>query len=400
MRPRILLVLPQMPQDPASGAARTAQTAVEMAHEAGFEVRALGTTATERGLHAEPLEYLRAAGLSPEVSPAGARGFREFRFEQRGIAYTLLDTGKLPVVGWEKTHGRQFDRLFDAELASFRPDIVLTYGAQEGDRRRHKRARQQGAAIALCIFNQGYLVPEIGTLCDAALTPSEYLAELYRERVGLDSTPLPTPLDFGDVLAPERDPIFVTMVNPSVEKGLFFFVRLAEEVATRLPQVPLLAIESRGTAGMVQQAGLRGGFDLQRHESVMVAPPVPKPRDIFAHTRVLLVPSLFEASGRVVAEALVNGVVPVVSNRGGLEESCNGAGFVLPIPDELTPEVHTPVTAEAVEPWVSLIERLTSDEAFYAAESAKARAAGAIYQRENLAPRYVDFFRRALSSRP
>jgi hypothetical protein len=41
MKPRILMALPQMPQHPASGAARTAQTALEMAADAGFEVRAL-----------------------------------------------------------------------------------------------------------------------------------------------------------------------------------------------------------------------------------------------------------------------------------------------------------------------------------------------------------------------
>src|SRR4030081_2758874 len=109
MGPRILLLLPQMPQDPASGAARTAQTAVEMALDAGFEVRALATTATERGSHADPWGFLRSAGIEPEVRPASARGFREFRFEQRGIPYTLLDTGRFPLTGWEKTHGRQFD---------------------------------------------------------------------------------------------------------------------------------------------------------------------------------------------------------------------------------------------------------------------------------------------------
>lgn len=55
MKKRLLLALPQMPQDPASGAARTAQTACEMAAAAGWEVRAIGTTATERGMSAEAL---------------------------------------------------------------------------------------------------------------------------------------------------------------------------------------------------------------------------------------------------------------------------------------------------------------------------------------------------------
>jgi len=65
----------------------------------------------------------------------------------------------------------------------------------------------------------------------------------------------------------------------------------------------------------------------------MIAAAVSKPRDIFENTRVLLVPSVWEEpSGRVVAEALVNGVPPApppVSDRGGLAESRNGAGFVL-----------------------------------------------------------------------
>src|SRR3984885_15932856 len=89
-------------------------------------------------------------------------------------------------------------------------------------------------------------------------------------------------------------------------------------------------------------------FDLRRHEGIMIAGAVPKPRDIFTNTRVLLVPSVWEEpSGRVVAEALVNGVPPLVSDRGGLAESCNGAGFVLPLPPELTTATRRPVAAEA-----------------------------------------------------
>src|ERR1700691_5338988 len=119
MKPRILMALPQMPQDPASGAARTAQTALEMAADAGFEVRALGTTATERGTKADPLTYLQSLGLDVQVKPSSPQNRREFRFRQRGIPYTLLDTGRLGVIHWEAAHGRRFDQLFDAEIESF-----------------------------------------------------------------------------------------------------------------------------------------------------------------------------------------------------------------------------------------------------------------------------------------
>ena len=115
---------------------------------------------------------------------------------------------------------------------------------------------------------------------------------------------------------------------------------------------------------MVLQAGLPGGFDLRRHEGMMIAGAVPKPRDIFTNTRALLVPSVWEEpSGRVVAEALVNGVPPLVSDRGGLAESCNGAGFVLPLPADLTTQTRRPVPARAVEPWIEPIAKLAFDDA-------------------------------------
>jgi len=152
-----------------------------------------------------------------------------------------------------------------------------------------------------------------------------------------------------DVVAENPDPIFVTMINPSIEKGLMFFARLAEEIGKRQPKIAVLAIESRATGGMLVEAGRLGGFDLRRHENLMIAGSVPKPRDIFENTRILLVPSVWEEpSGRVAAEALVNGIPPVVSDRGGLAESCNGAGFVLPLPADLTVETRKPVAPGAV----------------------------------------------------
>ena len=150
---------------------------------------------------------------------------------------------------------------------------------------------------------------------------------------------------------------------------------------------------------MIFEAGQRGGFDLRRHENIMVAGAVPKPRDIFENTRVLVVPSVWEEpSGRVVAEALVNGVPPVVSDRGGLSESCNGAGFVLPLPSDLTIQTRQPVTAKAVEPWLELLTKLCFDESFYADAVARTREAARMYVRETLAPKYVNFFVETLSA--
>jgi glycosyltransferase involved in cell wall biosynthesis len=156
----------------------------------------------------------------------------------------------------------------------------------------------------------------------------------------------------------------------------------------------MLFVESRGSAGRLVQAGLAGGFDLRRHENLMLSPPVPQPKNIYAATRVLLVPSLWnEPAGRVAAEALLNGIPPLVSDRGGLPEICQGAGFSLHVPPEITPGASRPVEPEVVQPWIDLIARLEDDEDFYQQQSSLARQASEVYLPSRLIPRYLEFFR-------
>jgi len=399
---RLLLVLPQLPQDPASGAARSTRTMCEMLAAAGAEVRAVATTASERAGHADSLAYLRELGIEPVVLPGHTanRVRPELEFEDRGIYYRLLDVGRRDMHAWQKIVGPQFDRLFDHEIHTFRPDLLLAFGGLPGDQRRYERARRQGLRIVFALRNEGYLKGrDLLASMDGVLTPSQYLTDFYRTAIGIDSTPLPLPMELDDVLAPEHDPIFFTMINPSPEKGLMVMARLAEELSLKRPDIPLLIIESRGSGGKLVQAGMIAGFDLRRHENVMMSPALAQPKEIYVATRALLVPSLWqEPAGRVAAEAILNGIPPLVSDRGGLPETCNGAGFYLPIPPEITPRHRVPVPAAVVEPWIDLIVRLEGDADFYRAESQRAREAGRIYLPENLAPRYVEYFRTILDA--
>jgi len=151
-------------------------------------------------------------------------------------------------------------------------------------------------------------------------------------------------------------------------------------------------VESRGTAGQLVACGLRGGFDLRRHENIMTSGPVPRPRDLFAPTRVLLVPSLVEAGARVVAEALLNGVPSLVSDRGGLPEMCNGAGAVLPCRPRSRSRISIPSLPTL---WSHGSKR--SCPGWTTAESQRARDAGGKYRPESLAPQYDEFFARVFT---
>lgn len=392
--PRVLLVLPQLPQDPAAGAARSLTTICEMLAAAGFQVRALAVTASEDRTATSAQPILQGMGIQFSVVQ---RKRPEITFAHRGVGFRLIDVGGLSPLGWQKIFGRHFDSAFDDELRTFHPDVVFTYGGLEADVRRHHRARNSGAKIVFGLRNEAYLSHEWYRYVDGFITPSQFLSDLYRERIAIETTPLLTPIGRQEIVAEDRDPIFLTMVNPSYEKGVVVFARLAEELSKQRPDLPILVIESRGSAGLLAGIGENGGFDLRRHENIMFSPAVPTPKDVYLPTRMLAVPSLLDAAPRVIAEALMNGIPPLVSNRGGVPEMASEAGFVFTIPDSVTVADRVPVAAEVVQPWIETIIRLFDDEEFYQAECAKAQKAADRFSPEVLAPQYANFFRKILA---
>jgi len=338
-------------------------------------------------------------GIEPSVEPATPRQRRPIlHYDHRGIVYTVLHIGQKRWLTWQKALGTQFDLLFDRELDRFDPDVIVTFGGLPPDVLRMQRARRRGCRVVFSLRNLAYQRKEFFENVDSVLTPSEFLTRRYRETTGIESTPILAPLPLEDVLASEHTPIFVTMVNPSPEKGAMLFARIADEVSKHNPRIPFLVVESRGTAGFLVKAGLAGGFDLRRHENIMFSPAVSAPKDIFVPARLLVAPSLVEeAGGRIPAEALMNGVPPIVSDRGGLAEVSCGGGFVIPVPPEIHQGIEKPVDAKVAEPWVELIMKLCEDDAAYEHAAARAKAAARHYFPETLRPQYVDYFLRVLS---
>jgi len=112
----------------------------------------------------------------------------------------------------------------------------------------------------------------------------------------------------------------------------------------------------------------------------MAAPPVPAPADYFALTRILVVPSVWEEPfGRVAAEAMINGIPPLVSDRGSLPSVIGGdyrdggGGRVLPIPEWMTLETMRLPSEQEVEPWYHAICSLWDDAALYHSVAGRAR---------------------------
>jgi glycosyltransferase involved in cell wall biosynthesis len=402
-REKLLLLLPQIPHDPASGAARTMALTATVLGEAGFDVRALGTTASEGGDKYDPVELLKAHGAEPRRNRADAGAPNEIHYTLGALSCVLLDVGATGPVSWRQFHVPAFNQLLQRELAAFKPDIVLTYGGYPDDVARVENLRAGGTAVVLGLWNLGYLRADRKFFAryDAIIGPSQYLADVYRAVVGIRLTPLTTPVYPEDVRPDKHDAVFFTMVNPSWEKGLGLLIRLAEMLGSRRPDIPLLIVESRGTTGQMVAVAAAAGIDLTRHKNLMFSPTVSRPSEFFAVTRATVVPSLVsEGSGRIASESMVAGIPALVSDRGGLPAEVGQGGFVIPVPDSVLPESKAIVTEAVAELWLRLMERLADDEPFYREACARAKLEGARVLPETLRPIYAELFRRIAKRDP
>lgn len=93
------------------------------------------------------------------------------------------------------------------------------------------------------------------------------------------------------------------------------------------------------------------------------------------------------------AEALIDGIPAIVSNRGGLPETVGQGGIVLSLPDWLGPETRRVPSQAEVEPWYDAVTRLWDDAAEYDRIATAARlAASQLYGEAALRHRYLDYF--------
>ena len=311
------------------------------------------------------------------------------RFHHRGVDVTAIETTHANAA----TPDPAGDALFRAALARAlrdRPDLMIAYGGAPLVHQALQHARAHGTRTVFSLRAWGYEDRRWFTHADRVLACSPYLARGYHDRIGLHADGIPSPLDPELILAPAEARSFVTVVNPSPHKGAALFARLAAMLGAARPDIPLLIVESGRSAQMLADVP---GLALAQYPQILTIPALPNPRDIYALTRILLVPSLFdEPFGRVAAEAMLNGIPPLVSDRGGLPETVGQGGQVLPVPGWMQPGTRRVPEAHEVQPWFDAVTRLWDNPAAYAAASAQAFAiANARYAEATLRPRYLAY---------
>jgi glycosyltransferase involved in cell wall biosynthesis len=158
---------------------------------------------------------------------------------------------------------------------------------------------------------------------------------MYKEQDGIDVTPIGPFIDPTYVIAEERNPQNVLLVNPSLAKGAAIVIRLAMMLEEERPDITFEVVQSRGDwEALVRQVSKQFGKERSALSNVIVTPNTADMRPIYARTRVLLALSLWwESFGRVAAEASMNGIPCLVTERGGLSEAAGPTAYEVPISD-------------------------------------------------------------------
>lgn len=401
---RILLAIHNAYTDHTSGAAHSMRILMQWLAEAGHEVRVLSTARFD----ARPPSNLAQHLVEHEISavrhppskgllkvakrPANlGPGRPTFEFTHRGVPVTMLATSAAPNTPMDRFEAEQFLFYLDSTLRSFRADLVVTYGGRPVVQEAMRRARESGALVVFSLRNRGYEDRRYFEHVDSVFSTSPFLSRYYRERIGLISEGIESPIDWDEVEAPEEMRRFVTFVNPSYAKGSLLFARLADMLGSSRPDIPILVVQSATSAGSLNTIE---GLDFTKYPHIMASPPTPRPSDFFALTRILLVPSTVnESFGRVSAEALINGIPPLVSDRGGLPETVGAGGIVIPLPAWLTPDARDLPSVEEARPWFDVVCALWDDPERYRIASGRARAeAASRFDESVMRRRYLDYF--------
>jgi glycosyltransferase involved in cell wall biosynthesis len=157
---------------------------------------------------------------------------------------------------------------------------------------------------------------------------------------------------FYDVEKDTEENEYITMINLDRNKG----GHILKQIAEALPNKKFI-----GVKGSYSEPAKIGQYTNQP-KNVQVTEKTTNIKEIYAKTRILIMPSEYESWGRTATEAMCSGIPVICTPTGGLLENCGSAGLYVQNRDN-------------IDEWVKQINKLDKKEAYKkASRKAKERS--------------------------
>lgn len=243
-------------------------------------------------------------------------------------------------------------------LDKVKPSHVLTFGGLLSERLLSFEARRRSIKSLFYLANPNYQkANDFFNHFDQVLTDSEATAELYKNKI-------PNIKVIGKFIDPDRvvakdqavEKKYVTFINPSPEKGVEVILKIISQMQAD-KDIQFLIVESRGTWLKTIR---HYSFDATlTKDQVRVIPFQTNMANIYAQTKVLLIPSLWHESGaRVAVEAILNDIPVISFNSGGIPEMIGDSGHLLEKPEVSKEDQYRLPKDYEVSEWVTYIRQL------------------------------------------
>jgi glycosyltransferase involved in cell wall biosynthesis len=316
-------------------------------------------------------DYTDDERISKSLNPRKSAG-KAFKHEVNGVLHYLYVAQSKNTMKASSVDLKNYIQLAHSFLNQEAPDIVVFFGSKEM-MPLLTSAKALGSKIVYYVGNASISTDHqpLFLFSDAIVVPSDFVGHVFQEKFKIEFRKIPTTLPFAmpevthNQIELRRQTGFVTLVNPTPDKGGHVFFEIAERFKHESRQ--FLCIESRGKRNFWKQ----NGVNVDRYENVLWAPWQSDIRKLLESTAILLMPSLVkEAAGKVIAEAMSLGIPCIGYDIGGIAEQIGKGGVTIPFTSTLASDPETRKYRAvsdtlAIEAWETAIRRLLEDPSVY-----------------------------------
>lgn len=242
---------------------------------------------------------LRSRGITVKnrIRENSPEPFEVLWFGDQKIQSALFKPKNFSVVP-EQTSGELFLQFIDRSLKITKPDVVITYGGFWLAPKLQQIVHNNGVKSIFTLHNFAYSERKLFDNVDLTVVPSQFASDWYKKRLNIETVAI-SPMMRKENIVPREENNnsddcrkYVLYVNPSLNKGVYFFTKLAQVMANERLDIPFLVVESCAT----RKELLTSGVDLRGLKNINVMSATTRPSDFYRHTKITIAPSLFEES--------------------------------------------------------------------------------------------------------